>query len=62
MTLDKLDVAEITKHRTDEVSKCEVCGSTVDVSFDVSAYSEISGDETPVWQCANCRRDMAMDA
>ena len=61
MAPDKLDATEITEHRADEVAKCEVCGSTVDVSFDVSAYSEISGDETPVWECANCRREIAMD-
>lgn len=41
---------------------CEQCGTTDDVSFDANPYAEeIHGNNTPVWLCRSCRRELALD-
>lgn len=42
--------------------KCEYCGSTKNVSYDINPYDDdINGDDTKHWICDDCFKDMADD-
>jgi hypothetical protein len=42
--------------------KCCRCGTTTDVSLGPDPYaSDVNNDDTPVWECGNCRHESAMD-
>ena len=41
---------------------CERCGTSINVTFGPDPYAlEINDDDTPVWECANCRDESAGD-
>lgn len=45
----------------EEKPKCCECGTTEDVTFEADPYAEeIGGDDTPVWECGECRHESAM--
>lgn len=41
---------------------CCSCGGTADLAYGPDPYAEeIEGNDTPVWECASCRHDSAME-
>jgi hypothetical protein len=51
-----------SKIETTKKEPCEACGSIKDVSFTADPYaSEIHGDDTQYWLCADCCYNSAMD-
>jgi hypothetical protein len=41
---------------------CCHCGTTKNVSFGPDPYnSDVNNDDTPVWECENCRYESAQD-
>lgn len=45
-----------------ETRECEVCGEVVECTYgpDPFAY-DIHGDDTPVWECDQCRYESGRD-
>lgn len=46
-----------------DYKKCCSCGKVGDdVTFEADPFAEeMNGNDTPVWECADCRRESAMD-
>ncbi len=45
-----------------EYSKCCECGTTEDLEYGPDPMAEeIDGDDTPVWECKECRYQSGMD-
>ena len=42
--------------------RCSHCGGTKDLSFAPDPYSsDVHNDDTPVWECGDCREQSAAD-
>ncbi len=70
--MDENEVVEYAKKLLiGEIHTCECCGHQASeykeldsnpVTFDADPFAEeIRGDPTPLWECASCRHDSAMD-